>query len=375
VIYQAPELQGRDEDVLGRIEELRHELRFNLARPRRWHGTLRRVTFAHAVQGSNSIEGFHSSVEDAAAIIEDEPAESVSQDTRAAVAGYRDALTYVLQLGVAPIDVSLIRSLHFMMLKHDLTKHPGQWRPREIWVSDSSGNSVYQAPPRADLELLIDKALAQVNESQVIPMIKAAMAHLNLTLIHPFSDGNGRMARCLQTLVLASDGELSPVFNSIEEYLGHNSTDYYRVLEQVAKGEWSPWRDARAWIEFCLTAHLRQAALLKRRVDEAASLWDHCEQQAVRHGLPMRCVGALWDAARGWRLTRSLYVKVVKATTGEDITDAMGTRDLLAMTRAGQLESIGEKRGRRYRGSEQLQSEFRQIRKSRVQPQVPDPYL
>ncbi len=43
---------------------------------------------------------------------------------------------------------------------------------------------------------------------------------LNLVLIHPFRDGNGRMARCLQTLVLAREGMVSPIFASIEEYLG-----------------------------------------------------------------------------------------------------------------------------------------------------------
>jgi len=63
------------------------------------------------------------------------------------------------------------------------------------------------------------------------------MAHLNLTMIHPFSDGNGRMARCLQSLVLARGGKLSPEFLSIEEYLGRNTPSYYQVLSAVAQGE------------------------------------------------------------------------------------------------------------------------------------------
>jgi Fic family protein len=49
------------------------------------------------------------------------------------------------------------------------------------------------------------------------------MAHLNLVMIHPFRDGNGRMARCLQSVVLAREGVLSPVFMSVEEYLGRNT--------------------------------------------------------------------------------------------------------------------------------------------------------
>jgi len=60
------------------------------------------------------------------------------------------------------------------------------------------------------------------------------MAYLNLTLIHPFSDGDGRMERCLQSYVLASAGVLSPVFTSVEEYLGRNTDRYYAVLTEVA---------------------------------------------------------------------------------------------------------------------------------------------
>jgi Fic family protein len=57
-------------------------------------------------------------------------------------------------------------------------------------------------------------------------MIRTAKAHLNLTMIHPFSHGNGRMARCLQAVALATDGIISPEFASIEEYMGRNTASY-----------------------------------------------------------------------------------------------------------------------------------------------------
>ena len=72
MIFAAPAVTEADERVLGRIERRREELRFYLHRPRRWYGTLRRVTEARAIQGSNAIEGYHSSVEDVAAIMEGE---------------------------------------------------------------------------------------------------------------------------------------------------------------------------------------------------------------------------------------------------------------------------------------------------------------
>ena len=67
-------------------------------------------------------------------------------------------------------------------------------------------------------------------------MVRGAMAHLNLTMINPFKDGNGRISRALQTLVLAREGILHPVFCSIEEWLGRVTAEYYAVLAEVGQG-------------------------------------------------------------------------------------------------------------------------------------------
>ena len=374
MIYAIPALDGVDEHVLGQIEDLRGRLRYSLAEPRRWYGSLRRATMARSVRGSNSIEGYNSSEEDAAAIIDGEAPFEADPETRQAIAGYRDAMTYVLQAAPARVDVSMLKALHFMMLKHDLSVHPGRWRPGAVWVSDPEGNTVYDAPHRDEIDRLIDEMLAQIAGSTAPPMVTAAMAHLNLALIHPFSDGNGRMARCLQTLVLASDGVLSPVFSSIEEYLGHHTEAYYQALTETAAGAWSPGRDARPWMEFCLTAHVRQAFLLRRRIQEIEALWDVCEQLAATHRLPARTVGPLTDSARGWRLTRSLYISAVESSTGDRINAPTATRDLSAMAAAGLLSPVGEKRGRYYRPGRELRDRWRQIRAMRPRQGLVDPY-
>ena len=84
------------------------------------------MTEARAIQGSNSIEGYHSSIEDVAAIMEGEEPSVADPPTRNAISGHRDAMTYVISLApTAPtIDASLLKSLHVMMLKHDLDKAP-----------------------------------------------------------------------------------------------------------------------------------------------------------------------------------------------------------------------------------------------------------
>ena len=135
MIYQAPDLTNADQQVLEGISELRQTLRFRLHHPRRWYGTLRRAAFARAVQGSNSIEGYHASDEDVAAVIEEEEPLDTREETRQAIAGYRDAMTYAMTLAKSKrtIDPSVLLGLHFMTMKYKLQKNPGQWRPGPIW--------------------------------------------------------------------------------------------------------------------------------------------------------------------------------------------------------------------------------------------------
>ena len=381
MIYEAPTLSARDERVLEEIQTLRDDLHFYLGAPRRWYGTLSRVMMARTVQASTSIEGYHSTVAETAAIIDDEEPLGVDAATLRAVAGYRDAMTYVLQLtGLSNpdrprMDASLLKSLHFMMVGHDLSTNPGQWRPGAVWVRDGGGNPVYEAPDRDVVEPVIDELIAHVNASGDPAEVAAAMAHLNLTLIHPFSDGNGRMARCLQSFVLGrAFGGLSPVFSSIEEYLGRNTAAYYAALTETAAGSWSPQRSARPWIEFCLTAHYHQAATVRRRIDRFEARWDRCEQIAARSRLPGRTVDALMHSAQGWPLKRSLYMRIVRSASGEEVSDAMATRDLAAMAAAGLLEPVGEKRGRHYLPSESLRALEQEIRAMQPARPVIDPY-
>jgi Fic family protein len=378
MVYDQPILSADDEAVLAELDALRDELRYFLRDQRRWYGSLRRATLARAMQGSNSIEGYHASVEDVAAVMEHEEPLDADEETRQAIAGYRDAMTYVLQLAAGDtmpaIDESLLRSMHFMLMKYDLGKHPGHWRPGAIWVENQDGDVVYNAPDRDLVPVLVDEMLRSINESEGHPMVRAAMAHLNLTLVHPFTDGNGRMARCLQSFVLASDDFVGPEFLSIEEYLGRNTPAYYAVLTEVAGGSWSPQRSTLPWIRFCLTAHHRQAVTLLRRIREMEALWDRCQRLVRDSRLPDRTVGALVDSARGWRLHRSLYVKLVKSTMGEQISPDTASRDLRALADAGLLEPVGEKRGRTYVPREPLLKVRAEIRALRPQRSTDDPY-
>ncbi len=350
MLYPTPALTAADERVLAEVEAMRESLRYQVAEPRRWTGQLRRHLIAHAIQGSNSIEGYQVGLDDAVAAVAGEDPMETGPATWDVITGYRDALTYVQQLAQSrefAWQHMLLNSLHFMMMRHELGKWPGRFRPGDIYVDEeNTGRRVYTGPDADDVPVLIGELVSWLADADpgVPLLVRASMAHLNLVKIHPWRDGNGRMARCLHTLVLARDGVLAPEFSSIEEWLGagRNTYAYYDALADTGSASWSPDGGTGAWVRFCLSAHHQQAQRVRGRLDRAGRLWELLEGWAGARGLPDRAVSALTVAAAGGRVRRTVYQR------DETLTDDQAVRDLRALVRAGALEQHGQTRGRYY---------------------------
>lgn len=374
MLFKAEKLTPAEKDVIARIEEVRKTLKYNLASPRRWTGLLRRNTLARAVRGSNSIEGYNVTAEDAIAAVEGEEPLTADREAWLAVTGYRNAMNFVLQLAKDPNFVyndGFIRGLHFMMVQHDIKKNPGLWRPGTVYVRDESrGEVVYEGPDVEMVPGLIEELIEYLNEGEdhPHPLVRGAMAHLNLVMIHPFSDGNGRMARCLQTLVIGRGGIFEPEFSSIEEYLGRNTQDYYNVLAETGEGSWHPRNSTRSWIRFNLTAHFRQATTLLMRTKVMDALWQELELEISRHGLPSRLIFAVADGAIGYKVRNSSYRNIA------ELNDVMASRDLKAAVDSGLLVATGERRGRTYVGSPHLRALVDKMRREHIKS-VPDPFV
>ncbi len=354
MIFTLPELPPEYQGVIALIDVLRQQLRYATSdRRRRWTGFLRRSTFARAVQGSNSIEGYNVTEDDAVAAVDEEEPFDAQTETWLAINGYRAAMGYVLQLSDDPHyrhNDGTLRSLHYMMVGFDLKAHPGRWRPGSVWVrNDATGQVVYEGPGVETVPHLMSELIDSLNaENQLPVMVRAALAHLNLVMIHPFSDGNGRMGRALQTMVLAREGIVDPQFSSIEEHLGRNTVEYYDVLGKVGQGSWHPANDVLPWIKFCLTAHYQQAVTLLRRTRETELLWSSLEEELKSQKLNERMTLALGDAAVGFRVRNSSYRK------NADISDQVAGKDLRVLVERGYLVPKGDRKWRYYVASATL---------------------
>jgi Fic family protein len=285
------------------------------------------------------------------------------------IEGYRMVMTFILQLAEADdvdIDLSRLKAMHFMMLQHDLTKSPGRWRTGPVHVVGPDGQTAYTGPEAAQAPGLMEELVDQLGRPSGQTMVDAAMAHLNLVMIHPFRDGNGRMARALQTMVLARDKVVEPTFASIEEWLGRSTDDYYAVLAATGRGSWSPTSETGWWVKFNLRAHHQQAQAHRRRLGEASLVYAELQTLQERSGLPERVIDVLYEAYLGSTVRRTWYVQQAAVET------RTATRDLAGSVTHGLLEPVGATNGRSYRAGRPLIELAERIR-SRRHP-LTDPY-
>ncbi|MGI8329986.1 Fic family protein [Actinomadura scrupuli] len=374
MLYATPSLAGDDQRVLGEIEEMRRELRFQLAERHRWDGQLRRHLQARAIQGSNSIEGYRAGVEDIESIMAGEAPLETGDAVAREIAGYQQAMTYVRQLATTPhfgYDVGLIHALNFMIIGHHLNKSPGAPRPGAVFVrNNATGEVVYEGPDADQVPALLDELVAWLNDGDLdVPVyVRAAMAHFNLVSIHPWRDGNGRMSRALQTLVIGREQILTPEFCSIEEWLGiaENTVDYYRVLRDVGQGRWTPTGDAQPWVRFCLRAHHLQAQQVRRRLKDAGQVWMLLEEQVDAEGLPPRTVAALYQVFVSRRVRRGTY------QSDEALSHGQAARDLRELVKHDWLTPYGETKGRFYAPGRKMMR-IREDFAARITP-LRDPY-
>ena len=362
MLFTYPALDDAEKRVEHATTRIRAALRrYVTAELPGWTDLLTRMTRARALAASNSAAGVHVSEEDAIAAIDREDPANTDRDTWQAVVGYRQATDYILQLRRSPsfaITEDGLLAVHFMICQSDREANPGRYRPGWLCIRNTStGDVVHEGVDRDRLEPLVRELLDYVNDGQVESvLLRAAMTHLNLVMLHPFTDGNGRTARCIHTAMLANDRTVAPAFSSIEEYIDHNQRAYHDVLAEVGGGGWRPERNAKPWVRFCLRAHYRQAQTLLRRTREMERVHAELAELVETCGFPDRTVLALLQAAFGIRFRNTSY------RVSADVSQNLASRDLKALVDAKLLVPEGNRRSRSYSASPMVAEIRRRLR-------------
>jgi Fic family protein len=160
------------------------------------------------------------------------------------------------------------------------------------------------------------------------PVLRAALAHFWFVTIHPFDDGNGRIARAISDLCLARSERSAQRFYSMSAQIRAERSDYYELLERTQKGplDITPWME---WFLGCLGRAIDGAQTTLGSVLVKARFWDR--QREVSLNSRQRAVlNRLLDGFDG-KLTSSKYAKLAKCSQDT------ASRDINALVELGVL--------------------------------------
>lgn len=355
MLLATPPITPDFETRLDELDQLRRALGHEVGRTTPWLGVLRRQVRASSFEGSTSIEGYSVPAEEAIALVSGEQPVESENENRMAVACYARAMDHVGAMAGDPafrwLD-RVILDLHFDACHFQKDRSPGLWRSGPVGVTGSDGRLVYEAPGGDEVPALMAEVVDWLQDGDLDApvVVRAAMAHLHVVSVHPFRDGNGRVSRIVQSLVLAREGLMSAEFASIEEYLARHTADYYTALNEAHGPAYQPRRDASGWVAFCIDAHLAQARQRLAQVEEAAARWAQLEKLVESHNWPDRLLIALEQSLIGGS-DRTTYAREA------EISPATASADFRRLLDSGLVEQRGQGRTTRYHASERLRTE------------------
>ena len=191
----------------------------------------------------------------------------------------------------------------------------------------------YEAPPAARIPGEMAALLAWVNNADALPgFIKAGLGHLWFVTVHPFDDGNGRMARALGDLLLARVDGSGQRFYSLSAQIQRERKAYYEILERTQKGD----MDVTAWLQWFLQAlqqAIEQANTTLEDVLSKARFWRRWSLTPMNER-QTKVLNRLLDGFDG-KLTTSKWAAIAKCSSDTAL------RDITALVEQGVLQKDG----------------------------------
>lgn len=187
------------------------------------------------------------------------------------------------------------------------------------------GTVQYEAPSSENLEIEMLQFLNWVNEeNKTDALVKAAIAHLWFVTIHPFKDGNGRIARAIADMLLSRSDNSKERFYSMSAQIQKEQKDYYTILRQTQKGS----LDITIWIQWffaCLERAFANSYVILAQVLTKAVFWGRRAGIAFNERQKLM-INILFDDFAG-KLTTSKWAKITKCSNDTALRDI---QDLVA---------------------------------------------
>jgi Fic family protein len=201
----------------------------------------------------------------------------------------------------------------------------GRWRddstgPMQV-VSGAMGKEKvhFQAPKASDLNIEMQNFLEWVNKNDKLDLVlKAGIAHLWFITLHPFDDGNGRIARAITDMILAQSDGQSQRFYSMSRQIRNERKEYYNTLERIQKGS----LDITNWLDWFLNCLLRALESSQDVLQTVIFKHDFLNRNALllENDRQKKIINKLLDGIEG-KLTTSKWAKMNKCSQDTALRD------------------------------------------------------
>lgn len=228
--------------ILNLLVEISHKFGFlQFEYERNLH--LRRQNRLRAIQSSLAIENNSLTFEQVSQIIEGKAVFAPPKE----IQEVKNAYQVYDQIGnFDPYRISHFLQAHRMMMK-DIMTDAGEFRTGDVGIFNAGGGLVHMGARPQFVEKLVSDLFDWAKNDDTPILVKSAVVHYELEVIHPFSDGNGRMGRFWQSVMLA---KFNPLFAwlPVETMVYENQAAYYQALQSADEAN-----DSTVFIEFMLT--------------------------------------------------------------------------------------------------------------------------
>lgn len=281
---------------------------------------LRKKNRIKTIHASLSIEGNTLTEDQISTVMESNRVVGPVKDVREVL----NAIQVYDQLGTCdPTSVKSLLKAHETLMD-GLVADNGSFRKQGVGIM-AGDRMAHMAPPAKNVPHLMNDLFAYLRSSEEIGLIKSCVFHYEFEFIHPFSDGNGRMGRLWQTLILMKE---QPLFEFIpfENVIHRTQSEYYRALAQSDKAGHST-----AFIEYML--HV---------IHETLRDMLHFKGKTMNSEERLAYFTQTWD--RGSAFSRKAYMSVFQS-----ISTATASRDLKLGVDTGIFSKTGDKTNTEYR--------------------------
>lgn len=238
-----------------------------------------------------------------------------------------------------PLSQFLIKAAHQRLLSfgRGAGKSPGQFKNEQNYLADKLKKKILFVPISPEqLQDGMDALFAYLENSQDIPLVKAAISHVEFEALHPFKDGNGRIGRMIITLLLWQSKVISAPYFYISGFFEEHKDIYIDKMRMVSEND-----DWTSWISFFLEAVEKQAI---KNLQIAESISNLYEQMKDEFG---RMLSSRWSVnALDFVFTNPVF-RNSKFTKESGIPSATAARFARVMQERDFLKVLDEPSGRR----------------------------